>query len=96
MDKLVVDFAGLRDAQDTIARAHAEIEEQLTGLGTVIDRLASAWQGQAHDAFHRNVAQWRASAAVLHDQLAELHNMVGVAHDNHAVAVVTNSAIWRV
>jgi WXG100 family type VII secretion target len=92
---LTVDFGALTGLQSRMSGIFKQVEEQLTALSEQVNSLLSIWEGAASEGFQRTVASWQASAADLQDRLAELHNMVGTAHDNHARAVQTNTAIWR-
>ena len=95
MAKLRLDFHELRSAQQTMGETHRRIDELLSSLSAKVDALAHDWEGAASEGFQRTVRDWHTAAADLQDRLAELHNMVGTAHDNHATVVRSNTAIWR-
>lgn len=95
MDKLVVDFAGLRTLVGGIDRRIEEIERLLGDLGERIEGLTGLWQGAASEGFRRTQADWFAAADDLRSRLAGLRGLVVTAHDNHAGAVRDNVTIWR-
>jgi early secretory antigenic target protein ESAT-6 len=91
---LTVDFDALIGLQAKMSGIFEQVEEQLAALSKQVNNLLSIWEGAASEGFQRTLASWQADAADLQDRLAELHNMVGTTHDNHARAVHANTAIW--
>ncbi|MBO0839586.1 MAG: WXG100 family type VII secretion target [Sciscionella sp.] len=85
----------LADTQSSLRQLHTDIGEQLNVLAKQVDYVRQHWQGASADGFQRTVAQWQAAAGDLHDSLASIHNMVAVAHDNHAGAVHAGVKRWR-
>ncbi len=96
VDGLVVDFVTLRSVAGGIDRAVSDIERSLDDLHRHLAALTATWTGDAADAYGRAQAEWFAAAEDLRMRLAGLRDLVLTAHDNHAGAVRTNTAIWRV
>jgi WXG100 family type VII secretion target len=92
---IVVDYARLTEFQAALRAIHQEIDTTLTELADQLDTVGATWTGAASDGFQDTMSSWNQGADDLRDRLAELHNMVGRAHDNQARAVRSNSAIWR-
>lgn len=91
---IVVDYAEVTAFQDRLRGIYQQIETALADLDGEVDQLARLWEGAAADGFQSTVRSCRASAADLRDRLAQLHNMVGRAHDNQAAVVASNVNIW--
>lgn len=91
---ITVDYSVLTDLQGTMRETYDAIEENLASLSSQVDAVVAVWEGAASDGFQQTVRSWRDAAADLQNQLAELHNMVGRAHDNQAATVRSNSKIW--
>ncbi|GDY34093.1 hypothetical protein GTS_57260 [Gandjariella thermophila] len=96
MDRLVVDFAALQDATDSLTSHIDATEAMLNRVEQIVRKLESSWEGSAHDGFHTTVAEWCSTARDLHTQLRRIRDFVVTAHRNHASAVHTNIGIWRV
>ena len=73
-----------------------EAEGLLSDLTRRIQALTKQWEGAASDGFHRTQADWFAAAEDLRIRLEGIRDLVVTAHDNHASAVRTNTAMWRV
>lgn len=93
---LRVDFSSLEGLAGSIRRATADVERALDDLEGQVRALGEVWVGAASDGFQRTQADWMAGARDLRSRLNYLHDLVTTAHGNHARAVSTNSAIWRV
>lgn len=91
---ITVDYTALTAFQGRMRDIYADIEQHLDDLAAGIDNLATLWEGAAAEGFQKTIQSWQGSAADLRDRLAELHNMVGVAHDNQAAVVRSNTGIW--
>jgi WXG100 family type VII secretion target len=96
MNELVVDFAGLRSLAGGINKIIDETQVLLSDLGQRIHNLTELWEGAASDGFRRTQGDWFAAAEDLRTRLEGLRDLVVTAHDNHAAAVRTNTAMWRV
>jgi WXG100 family type VII secretion target len=81
-------------SQGRIRGVYQQIESALTDLATRVDQLTELWEGAAAEGFLATVRSWRQSAADLQERLAQLHNMIGQAHDNQATAVASNVRVW--
>jgi 6 kDa early secretory antigenic target len=93
-DVITVDYTALTNLQSRMAGIYQDIEQNLTTLAEQIERLRTTWEGAAAEGFQQSVQAWQNAAADLHQRLADLHNMVGTAHDNQARTVRSNSRIW--
>lgn len=91
---ITVDYGALTDLQASMRETYEQIEQNLGSLSAQVEAVVAVWEGDASDGFQRTVQSWRDAAADLQSQLAELHNMVGRAHDNQAVTVRANTKIW--
>jgi WXG100 family type VII secretion target len=96
MSTLVVDFAALDRMRTAIEQSIEDTEQILESLTAQVRSLADLWSGAASEGFQRTVADWMAGRQDLQRQLAFLHDMVATAHSNHANAVATNVAMWRI
>lgn len=65
-------------------------------LDRQVRQLAESWSGVAADGFQRTIESWTQGGQDLRRQLEYLRAMVATAHHNHARAVATNVAMWRV
>jgi WXG100 family type VII secretion target len=91
---IVVDYAEVAASQARIRGIYGQIESALADLATRVDQLTELWEGAAAEGFQATVRSWRQSAADLQERLAQLHNMVGQAHDNQASVVASNVRVW--
>lgn len=91
---ITVDYRALTSLQDRMAGLYHDIYDNLNALSAQVESLLTTWEGAAAEGFEQTVRAWQNSAADLHQRLAELHNMVGAAHDNQARTVRSNSRIW--
>jgi WXG100 family type VII secretion target len=91
---ITVDYTALTNLQGRMAGIYHDIYDNLTTLSEQVERLLDTWEGSAAESFTQTVRSWQDAAADLHQRLAELHNMVGTAHDNQARTVRSNSKIW--
>jgi WXG100 family type VII secretion target len=91
---ITVDYTALTNLQGRMAGIYHDIHDNLNTLSAQVDRLLTTWEGAAAEDFEQTVRSWQDAAADLHQRLAELHNMVGTAHDNQARTVRSNSRIW--
>jgi WXG100 family type VII secretion target len=96
MSTLTVDFAALDELSATIERTIDKTEAVLATLTGNVAHLAKLWEGPAAEGFQRTVADWMAGQRDLRRRLEDIRNLVVTAHDNHAHAVHTNVAMWRV
>ncbi|GDY34015.1 WXG100 family type VII secretion target [Gandjariella thermophila] len=96
MEQLVVDFAALEEATDSLTNHIDATEEKLNRVEQIVIDLESSWEGAAHEGFRATVAEWSSAARDLHTQLRRIRDFVVTAHGNHASAVHTNIGIWRV
>lgn len=93
---ITLDYAALGDMQGRMREIYQSIEIGLDDLKQQVETVSQLWTGKASDGFQDSVRTWLRSAADLQDQLAELHNFVGRAHDNQASVVASNTRIWSV
>jgi WXG100 family type VII secretion target len=93
---LQVDFSALEGLAGAIRRSIVDVERALDDLEGQVRTVSEVWAGAASDGFLRTQADWMTSARDLRSQLVYLHDLVTTTHGNHARAVATNSAIWRV
>jgi WXG100 family type VII secretion target len=96
MTTLVVDFGALDQLRNAIERSLEDAEQQLQTLTDQVRHLTTLWEGAASDGFQRTVTNWLAAREDLQRQLEFLRTVVVTAHQNHAAAVSTNTAMWRV
>ncbi|HEX3588669.1 MAG TPA: WXG100 family type VII secretion target [Pseudonocardiaceae bacterium] len=96
MATIVVDFDALDRLRGAIERSIADAEEQLAALADRVRLLTRQWQGAAAEGAQRIIADWLAAQADLRGQLEYLHTLVVTARDNHAAALATNVATWRI
>jgi WXG100 family type VII secretion target len=96
MTTLVVDFEALDQLRTAIERSIEHAEQHLATLDRQIRQLANIWSGAAAEGFRRTIADWMSGRQDLQRQLDYLRTIVTTAHHNHASAVATNVAMWRV
>jgi WXG100 family type VII secretion target len=96
VEKLVVDFAELRGLAGGIDKRIDAIGRLLDDLDAKVTALTELWDGAASEGFRRTQAEWMAAAQDLRVRLAGIRDLVITAHDNHATAVRTNTAMWRI
>ena len=96
MDQLVVDFRVLEDVESAIRAVVSEIDDLRAILHDKILPITQQWTGDAAEGFGRAYELWQQAATDVNLELAELHRLIVIAHNNHSSAVRTNVAIWRV
>jgi WXG100 family type VII secretion target len=96
MSTLVVDFAALDRLRTAIEQSIQDAEQHLTTLDSQVRQVAQNWLGAAAEGFQRTIADWTSGRQDLQRQLEYLRTLVAAAYDNHASAVATNIAMWRV
>ena len=92
--KLQVRFEDLSEAADVLDSVAKKLQEHLTELDHVVNRLVETWEGDAHDAFHGYYRRWQSASRDLHRALRELHKTVHTAHRNYAAARAANLRMW--
>jgi WXG100 family type VII secretion target len=93
---LVVDFEALDQLRTAIECSIEDAEQHLTTLDRQVRQLANMWSGAAAEGFQRTITDWTNGQQDLQHQLDYLRAIVTTAHHNHATAVATNVAMWRV
>jgi len=93
-DVITVDYAALTSLQSRMGGIYRDVEQALATLSGQVEQLLTTWEGAASEGFQQTVRSWQTAAADLQDRLAQLHNMVGTAHDNQARATQRNTRIW--
>jgi WXG100 family type VII secretion target len=93
-DTLKVHFEDLSEAADALDTVARNLQEHLTELDAVVNRLVETWEGDTHDAFHGFYRQWHTASDDLHRALRHLHRIVHTAHGNYAAARTANLRMW--
>ena len=92
---IMVDYAEVLAFQGRLGDIYRQIDSELAELSTRVEELTRVWEGAAAEGFWDTVREWQASATDLRERLAQLHDMVGRAHDNQAAVVASNTAFGR-
>jgi WXG100 family type VII secretion target len=93
---LRVDFVRLREAIVAMKETLDALEALHTEMTERLQPLVETWTGEAAEKYQRAQEDWNAAAADMRKMLDELRSLATTAHDNHADALRTNTAIWRV
>lgn len=96
MEELAVDFRALEDGEQALRVAVDVIDRELHELERLLQPLVATWHGQAAERYRTAQHEWDAAAASMREELAQLHQLVVLAHGNHADAVRVSQAIWAV
>lgn len=95
-DEIRVDFRALEEGETSLRHAVDEVDSHLTELERCVERLLATWTGEAAEAYRAAQHEWDAAVAGMREQVREMHTLIVTAHGNHAGAVRTNTAMWRV
>jgi len=94
VQKMVVTFAALQEAERTIRSGSERMHAKLDELATDLDPLTRSWTGEAAEAYEAHMRDWRAAASDLADVLGRIAGMVRTAESNYRNAVTTNQTMW--
>ena len=91
---LAFDLAALDDAARALDDGVRAVERQLAELRAYLAPLRASWSGPAAEAFDAHQRQWDRAATDLAASLAQLHDVVQVAHHNYGAAVAADQRMW--
>lgn len=89
-----VDLGELQQRIDEMAAFEKKIEQALTDLDRVVERLHVTWTGQAAVAHREAHDEWAAGMAQMRTGLAEIKDAATRAHGNYTSAAQANSSMW--
>ena len=96
VEKMVVTFAALQDAEKNIRTCAGNVRGRLDDLAGYLTPLTETWQGEAKEAYQARMQQWRAAAQDLATALDKIAGIVRTAESNYRGAVTTNKSMWPV
>ncbi|MFL6120575.1 WXG100 family type VII secretion target [Actinophytocola sp.] len=96
VEKMVVTFAALQDAERDIRSCVTKVRGKLDDLDGYLTPLTGSWTGDAATAYQARMREWRAAAKDLADALERIAGIVHTAESNYGNAVATNKSIWPV
>jgi WXG100 family type VII secretion target len=94
VQKMVVTFVALQDTERTIRTSAEKMRGKLDELAADLAPLTESWSGEAAQAYHEHMREWRAAAKDLTDVLGRIAGMVRTVESNYRNAVTTNKSIW--
>lgn len=94
VQKMVVTFAALQEAERTIRSGSETMHAKLDELAADLGPLTRSWTGEAAEAYQEHLREWRAAASDLADVLGRIAGMVRTAESNYRNAVATNQTMW--
>jgi early secretory antigenic target protein ESAT-6 len=96
VQRMVVTFAALQQAEREIRRCVEEMRGKLEDLATDLAPLTQSWTGDAASAYQQHMREWQSAAGDINDVLGKVAGMVRTAESNYRSAVTTNKNIWPV
>jgi early secretory antigenic target protein ESAT-6 len=96
VEKMVVTFAALQDAEKNIRTCAKNVRGRLDDLAGYLTPLTETWQGEAKEAYQARMQEWRAAAQDLATALEKIAGIVRTAESNYGNAVSTNKSMWPV
>ncbi|MCW2794492.1 MAG: ESAT-6-like protein [Nocardioides sp.] len=89
-----VDLDELRRVVDGLQAFDDVLDEQLSRLAGVVDKLHGSWAGAAADAQRTAHERWTAGAAEMHEALGKLRAAAEHAHGCYSAAADANASMW--
>lgn len=83
MTEIKVHYSNLDTAAHDIRDAARKIKSQLDDLEHEVKRVASTWEGEAKEAYHRRQQVWDREAHQLQQHLEKIATQVGLANDGY-------------
>jgi early secretory antigenic target protein ESAT-6 len=96
VQKMVVTFAALQDAERHIRQCADDIGGKLDDLKTYLAPLTESWSGEASQAYAARMREWNTAAEDLDATLRKIAGIVRTAEANYRNAVTTNKNMWPV
>ena len=96
VQKMVVTFAALQDAERDIRTCVGNVRGKLDDLAEYLTPLTNSWTGDASQAYQARMQEWHAAAKDLADALERIAGIVRTAESNYRSAVTTNKTMWPV
>ena len=94
MSEILVTFASLQQAGDDVGNSAARIQAQLRDLRDGLQRIASAWEGEAFEQYRLRQQKWDAAAQDLGDVLRHISTALRQAAETYRVTESRNAALW--
>lgn len=79
---------------DQMSAFHSHLEQTLASVRSSVSALGVAWHGDAASAQGAAQQQWDDGAQQLREALAQLRDIVELAHSNYSNAVASNTRMW--
>lgn len=96
VEKMVVTFAALQNAEKNIRTSVGEVRGRLDDLADYLTPLTENWEGEAREAYQARMREWHSAAKDLADALERIAGIVRTAESNYRSAVTTNKNMWPV
>jgi early secretory antigenic target protein ESAT-6 len=94
MTLITVNHGQMDAAAGQVRTTWAKLESQFQELQGLVNRLATAWQGDDHTAYQAAQKKWDSAAKDLNQGLSDIGKGVDTANTNFRNATRTNAGMW--
>lgn len=93
--RVLVTFEAIANAQSSVAKTAATMDQKLQDLKSMLQPLVQSWTGAASDLYQSKQAQWDNSQRDLNQVLQQISKVLGVAHESYTQAESSNAKTWQ-
>jgi early secretory antigenic target protein ESAT-6 len=95
MSEVLVTFAALAEAAQTIQQTYSSLEQKLNDLKSQLQPVVSTWTGTASENYQVQQNKWNQAQADLGNVLQAIGKAVESAHDAYSQTEASNASSWN-
>ncbi|HEX4787033.1 MAG TPA: WXG100 family type VII secretion target [Actinospica sp.] len=95
MAEVLVTFAALAEAAQTIQSTYNNLNTKLTDLENQLKPVVSSWTGTASENYQQQQAKWNSAQQDLNTVLQAIGKTVEAAHDAYTQTESANAQAWQ-
>jgi early secretory antigenic target protein ESAT-6 len=94
MAEVLVTFAALAEAAQTIQSTYNNLNTKLTDLEGQLKPVVASWTGSASENYQQQQAKWNSAQSDLNTVLQAIGKAVEAAHDAYSQTESANTKAW--
>ena len=94
-DQVLVTFAALAEAAQTIQSTYNSLNEKLNDLESQLRPMVSTWTGSASENYQVQQQKWNQAQTDMNNVLQAISKAVEAAHDAYTQTESSNAGAWQ-